>query len=64
MEIDDAGEQDEIVLGLLASPGLPAEVAGQLAQDLPALLGRRVSDRIRWVVPVYRRERQSERDAG
>src|SRR5690349_12727946 len=31
-------DRDELVLGLLAAPGWPTEVAGALAEDLPGLL--------------------------
>jgi hypothetical protein len=40
------------VLGLLAAPGRPTEVAGALADDLPGLLADRVSDTVSWRVPV------------
>ncbi|MFP5070217.1 hypothetical protein ACLFMI_11190 [Pseudonocardia nantongensis] len=35
-----------VVLGLLADPGDPHHVAEQLADELPALLAERVSDRV------------------
>ncbi len=45
-------DRDELVLGLLAAPGLPTEVAEALAEDLPALLADRVTDAVSWRVPV------------
>jgi hypothetical protein len=45
-------DRDELVLGLLAAPGRPTEVAEALAEDLPGLLGDRVSDAVSWRVPV------------
>jgi hypothetical protein len=41
---------DVLRLGLVAAPGLPAELAEELAAELPALLADRVSDRVRWEV--------------
>ena len=43
---------DELVLGLLAAPGRPAEIAEALAEDLPGLLADRVTDEVSWRVPV------------
>ena len=45
-------DKDELVLGLLAAPGRPTEVAEALAEDLPGLLADRVSDAVSWRVPV------------
>jgi hypothetical protein len=45
-------DRDELVLGLLAAPGRPTEVAEALAGDLPGLLADRVSDAVSWRVPV------------
>ena len=45
-------DRDELVLGLLAAPGRPTEVADALAEDLPGLLADRVSDAVWWRVPV------------
>jgi hypothetical protein len=45
-------DRDELVLGLLAAPGLPSEVAEALAEDLPGLLEDRVSNAVSWRVPV------------
>ena len=45
-------DRDELVLGLLAAPGWPAEVAEALAEDLPGLLADRVTDTVSWRVPV------------
>jgi hypothetical protein len=44
--------RDELVLGLLAAPGWPTELAEALAEDLPGLLADRVSDAVSWCVPV------------
>jgi hypothetical protein len=41
-----------VQLGLIAAPGLPAELAEQLADDLPELLEERIGGGIRWEVPV------------
>jgi hypothetical protein len=40
------------VLGLLADPDLPAELAEGLAGELPGLLRERVDDRVAWEVRV------------
>ena len=45
-------DRDELVLGLLAAPGWPAEVAEALAGELPGLLADRASDAVSWRVPV------------
>jgi hypothetical protein len=45
-------DRDELVLGLLAAPGWPAEAAEALAEDLPERLADRVSDAVSWRVPV------------
>src|SRR5687768_6868371 len=45
-------DRDELVLGLLAAPELPTEVAEALAEDLPGLLADRVTDAVSWRVPV------------
>jgi uncharacterized membrane protein len=39
-------------LGLIAAPGLPAELAEELADDLPSILGDRTSEDVEWSVPV------------
>jgi hypothetical protein len=39
-----------VVVGLLADPDLPASIARRLAEDLPELLTRSVSDRVTWEV--------------
>jgi hypothetical protein len=44
------------VLGLLADPDLPADIARQLAEDLPDLLAERVSNRVAWRVEVVRED--------
>lgn len=41
-----------VVVTLLADPGLPAEVAEDLAAGLPQALSRAVSDKVRWRVEV------------
>ncbi len=40
------------MLGLLAAPGLPTEIAEELAADLAPLLAERVTDAVSWRVPV------------
>jgi hypothetical protein len=45
-------DRDELVLGLLAAPELPTEVAEALAEDLPGPLADRVTDAVLWRVPV------------
>ena len=45
-------DKDELVLGLLAAPGLSTEIAEELAADLPPLLAERVTDAVSWRVPV------------
>ena len=46
-----AAQLDDVVLGLIAAPGLPEEVAHQLARDLPERLADRFPE-VRWVVRV------------
>lgn len=43
---------ETIRLGIVAAPGLAEELAGELAEDLPALLGERVSSAVAWDVAV------------
>lgn len=45
-------DRDELVLGLVAAPGWPTEVAEALAEDLPGLLADRVTGAVSWRVPV------------
>jgi hypothetical protein len=45
-------DRDELVLGVLAAPGRPTEVAEALAEDLPTLLADRVTDAVSWRLPV------------
>jgi hypothetical protein len=45
-------DRDELVLGLVAAPGWPTEVAEAVAEELPGLLADRVSDAVSWRVPV------------
>src|SRR4029450_3328465 len=45
-------DKDELVLGLLAAPGLPTEIAEELAADLPPLLAERVTDAVPWRLPA------------
>jgi stage V sporulation protein SpoVS len=47
-----SADRDELVLGFLAAPGRPTEIAGALAEDLPPQLADRVTDTVRWRVPV------------
>jgi hypothetical protein len=50
------GEQDQcadnVVVGLLADPGLPADIARDLAEQLPQPLKERVNDQVDWKVEV------------
>jgi len=41
-------------VGLLADPGLPDELARRLADELPALLGEAVDDRVEWTIRTAR----------
>jgi hypothetical protein len=47
----ELSDRDELVLGLLAAPGRPTELAEALAADLPGRLADRVSDAVSWRVP-------------
>ena len=49
-----AGRPDGLVLGLLADPDLPVELAEQLAGELPALLAERLDDQVPWQIRVFR----------
>jgi hypothetical protein len=46
------GAPATIRLGLIAAPGLPTDLARQLAEDLPELLAQRVSGDVEWSIPV------------
>jgi hypothetical protein len=43
-----------ISIGLIADPDLPAEIAEDLADQLPGLLAEKVDAETRWVVSVRR----------
>jgi hypothetical protein len=47
-----AADKATLRLGLVASPGVAAELAEQLADDLPQELARRVSGDVEWEIPV------------
>jgi hypothetical protein len=47
-----AGAPATIRLGLIAAPGLPTDLARQLAEELPELLGQRVSEAVEWSIDV------------
>jgi hypothetical protein len=49
-----------ITLGIVAAPGLPGELAEELAAELPAVLGERVSSGVAWEVAVVVDERAGE----
>src|SRR4029453_4998526 len=46
------GRFDGVVLGLLADPDLPAELAERLAGELPELLAERLDDQGSWRIRV------------
>src|SRR5919107_1942044 len=46
------GRSDNMVLGLLADPDLPAELAERLAGELPELLAERLDNQVAWQVRV------------
>lgn len=48
----ELADDDTVVVGLVADPGLPAAVAEWLTSDLPRTLSRRVSDEVSWDVRV------------
>lgn len=54
MERHSDGSEDActLVVGLVADPGLAAEVAGRLADDLPSTLAQEVSNHVAWEVCV------------
>jgi hypothetical protein len=47
-----SGHLDGVVLGLLADPDLPAELAERLAGELPELLAERLDDQVSWQIRV------------
>jgi hypothetical protein len=51
---ESAGPMREgsIWVGLIPAPEVPEKIAGELASELPGLLGRHVDDRVSWDVPV------------
>ncbi|MFL5827704.1 MAG: hypothetical protein ACJ76V_14360 [Thermoleophilaceae bacterium] len=52
MDAPAAAPERPLVLGLVAEPGVPAEIAEELAAELPEQLAAHVSDRVDWQVPV------------
>jgi hypothetical protein len=48
------GGRAKLVLSLLADPELPAELAEQLAGELPELLAERLDDQVSWQIGVLR----------
>lgn len=61
----DRADEDRasVVIGLVADPDLPAEMAGELAGDLPELLSQRIDDQTSWVVSTTHRARRAETGA-
>jgi hypothetical protein len=49
---DGSSGSDVLVLGLLADPDLPVDIARELAEELPDLLAERISNRVDWRIPV------------
>jgi hypothetical protein len=47
-----SGHLDRVVVGLLADPDLPAELAERLAGELPELLADRLDDQVAWQIRV------------
>ena len=47
-----SGERQTITVGLMADPGLPAEMARKVNRSLPDLLPQRVDSEVDWVVDV------------
>jgi len=47
-----SGPADGVVVGLLADPDLPAELAERLAGELPEVLAERLGDQVPWQVRV------------
>lgn len=47
-----SGETRTVVVGLVADPGLSAQIAGRLVDELPEMLARHVSDQVSWQVRV------------
>ena len=45
-------ERNVVVVGLVTDPDLPTEIADKLAEGLPRILARSVSDKVRWDVRV------------
>ncbi|RCW43534.1 hypothetical protein DFQ14_1069 [Halopolyspora algeriensis] len=44
----EATRERTVVVGLVADPGLPAEIAQRLSEELPGVLSRRVDNRVEW----------------
>jgi hypothetical protein len=57
-------EPRTIRLGLVAAPGLPAELGEHLAAELPELLADHVSGDVDWSVPVVTDPRAADPDSG
>jgi len=50
------------MVALLADPGLPSALAEDLAGDLPALLGRPVTDDRSWKIQTGRQRPQTDQE--
>ena len=59
-----SGPADGVVVGLLADPDLPAELAERLAGELPEVLAERLGDQVPWQVRVECERFDSPRRSG
>jgi heme exporter protein D len=59
---DEAAGGNQVVVGLVADPGLPAEVALRLSDELPEVLARQVSDQVCWQLCVTTEELTLDED--
>jgi hypothetical protein len=48
----DQDTRDEVVVGLVSDPDLAESIARRVADDLPGILDKRVSDNVRWRVDM------------
>ena len=50
---EEVNREGSVTVGLIPAPELPERIAGELADELPDLLGRRVDVRVSWDVSVF-----------
>jgi hypothetical protein len=62
-EAEDSSRARTVVVGLLADPGLPSEIAAQLAEELPTMLADQPRDGMRYTFTVVEETLRRRGDA-